>query len=83
MITEQINEHQQIVEALSDQCVPCIERIVKIYKDTISSGHKIWLCGNSESAAEADNSQYIIVEFVGCFLDIEKLAYNCSDNGYF
>lgn len=69
MITEQINEHQQVVKALLDQCIPCIEEIAMVCQEAISSGHKIMLCGNGGSAAD---SQHIAAEFVGRFLKERK-----------
>lgn len=63
-IKAEIEMHQETVELFKEQCIPTLQKIAEICRETLKNGHKIMLCGNGGSAAD---SQHIAAEFVGRF----------------
>jgi D-sedoheptulose 7-phosphate isomerase len=55
-----VNEHQQMTQQLTN-CVPMISVASKLIISTLTSGHKILLCGNGGSAADC---QHMAAELV-------------------
>lgn len=60
-----IETHEETVAKLKKECVPVIEQMAEICRQSLQDGHKIMLCGNGGSAAD---SQHIAAEFVGRFV---------------
>lgn len=60
-----IEDHENAVNALKENCIPVIEEMAEICKQSLNNGHKIMICGNGGSAAD---SQHIAAEFVGRFV---------------
>ena len=61
-ITDEIKAHQTTLQQLLDTMPPSIERATALVANTLQSGHKVLLCGNGGSAADA---QHIAAEIVG------------------
>ena len=57
-----LGEHLRVMEAVMDECLPEIERGAEMICRALAEGHKILLCGNGGSAADA---QHIAAELVG------------------
>ena len=55
-------EHLRVMREVMEQCMAEIERGAEMMCRTLSEGHKILLCGNGGSAADA---QHIAAELVG------------------
>ena len=60
-----IKAHEEAVVRLKQECIPVIEQMAEMCRQTLQNGHKILLCGNGGSAAD---SQHIAAEFVGRFV---------------
>lgn len=65
-----LKQHIQCFEKLNDVAEP-IEKAGKLLAQTISSGHKILVCGNGGSAADA---QHFAAELIGRF-EQERVAW--------
>lgn len=63
LIEKCFDDHQKALEK-SRALYPVIEDMAKICEKALRSGHKILICGNGGSAADA---QHIAAEFVGRF----------------
>jgi D-sedoheptulose 7-phosphate isomerase len=61
-LTHSLKEHLQAIQALLDSRMPEIEASGNLIWQALKSGHKILLCGNGGSAADA---QHIAAELVG------------------
>lgn len=64
-IKAKIEEHENAVCAIKENCIPVIEQMGRICRTALRNGNKILLCGNGGSAAD---SQHIAAEFVGRFV---------------
>ena len=62
MIQSELKAHQETIAATISKLVPSIETAANMMIDTLKSGHKILLCGNGGSAADA---QHIAAELTG------------------
>ena len=62
LLARSLEEHLKAIQALIDSRLPEIEAAGSLIWDTLKSGHKILLCGNGGSAADA---QHIAAELVG------------------
>ena len=61
-LARSLEEHLKAIQALIDSRLPEIEAAGSLIWDALKSGHKILLCGNGGSAADA---QHIAAELVG------------------
>lgn len=61
-IKETVQNHIQAVEDFFSTCEAELEEVTKTCAEALRHGHKIMLCGNGGSAADA---QHIAAEFVG------------------
>lgn len=59
-----LKEHQEVIADLYANELEVIERCARLIFKALSQGHKLLLCGNGGSAADA---QHIAAEFVGRF----------------
>ena len=59
-----LQEHQAVIGSLLSEGLPSIERCGREIYEALSEGHKVLLCGNGGSAADA---QHIAAELVGRF----------------
>ena len=64
LLTNSLREHLETFQALIGTTLTDIERTGKVICDALLAGHKILLCGNGGSAADA---QHIAAELVGCY----------------
>lgn len=62
ILISSLNEHLQVVQSLLENSLPDIERTGESIIKALHGGHKILLCGNGGSAADA---QHIAAELVG------------------
>jgi D-sedoheptulose 7-phosphate isomerase len=62
LLTRSLEEHLAVMQALLASLVPAIDAAGRVICDALLSGHKILLCGNGGSAADA---QHIAAELVG------------------
>lgn len=62
LLLNSLREHQETFEALAATLLPNIERSGRMICDALAAGHKVLLCGNGGSAADA---QHIAAELVG------------------
>ncbi len=67
-INEVFDEHQEVLQK-TKELTTVLAKISTICTEAISGGHKILICGNGGSAADA---QHIAAEFVGRFLKERK-----------
>lgn len=65
-ITQNFDEHQQVIELVATQCAIKINTISKIMVQVLQRGGTIYWCGNGGSAAD---SQHLAAELVGRFKD--------------
>ncbi len=63
-ILETIKTHKSMVDEFEQQSIEVIIKIVAIINSAIEKGHRIYICGNGGSAADA---QHIAAELVGRF----------------
>jgi D-sedoheptulose 7-phosphate isomerase len=64
LLRKSLQEHQETFQSLIVTRLSEIERAGTMICEALSSGHKILLCGNGGSAADA---QHIAAELVGCY----------------
>ena len=64
-----LNRIQSIESAFTEDYCQSIDRVIEEITQTFKSGHKLLICGNGGSAADA---QHIAGELVGRFLKIRK-----------
>ncbi len=64
-IETEYQAHSQAMEKTLQECRPAIEAIAQRLNECFRGGHKVLLCGNGGSAADA---QHIAAEFVNRFL---------------
>jgi D-sedoheptulose 7-phosphate isomerase len=64
LLTESLREHLETFQSLISDRLAEIEQAGQMICEALSSGHKILLCGNGGSAADA---QHIAAELVGCY----------------
>jgi len=69
MIQAEFEAHRQTIEATIEKLVPTVEEASQILIETLKSGHKILLCGNGGSAADA---QHIAAELTGRYKSERK-----------
>ena len=69
MIEEELAAHRHTVEAVIDSLIPDIEEASKMAIQTLKNGHRILLCGNGGSAADA---QHIAAELSGRYKNDRK-----------
>ena len=62
MIKQEFLAHQAVMEETSNQLIPIIEEASTLLIETLKKGHKVLLCGNGGSAADA---QHIAAELTG------------------
>jgi D-sedoheptulose 7-phosphate isomerase len=62
ILIRSLEEHLQTIQSLLETTLPDIERAGELIIKALKSGHKILLCGNGGSAADA---QHIAAELVG------------------
>ena len=60
-----VQQHQDAVQAMIQECIGDIQVMADICKDAIDRGNTIFLCGNGGSAADCQN---IAAEFVGRYV---------------
>lgn len=70
IINKSLNQHKKVFESLSASHQASIEQCAEVIWNTFESGHKVLLCGNGGSAADA---QHIAAEFVGRY-ETERAA---------
>jgi D-sedoheptulose 7-phosphate isomerase len=63
-VIRSLREHQEVIEALAAENLVAVRRSAQLIFEALSSNHKLLLCGNGGSAADA---QHIAAEFVGRF----------------
>ncbi len=64
VIARTLAAHVATIEALGRECAGAIEKAGRLIAGALHAGHRLLLCGNGGSAAEAD---HIAAEFVGRF----------------
>jgi len=62
MIQKEFLAHQEVIEATIEQLISITEEASNLLIKTLQSGHKVLLCGNGGSAADA---QHIAAELTG------------------
>jgi len=62
MIQKEFSAHQEVIEATIEQLISITEEASNLLIKTLQSGHKVLLCGNGGSAADA---QHIAAELTG------------------
>lgn len=62
LLQRSLEEHLQVVQATLQSQLGEIERAGALLRDTLQQGHKVLICGNGGSAADA---QHIAAELVG------------------
>ncbi|MEO3407311.1 D-sedoheptulose 7-phosphate isomerase [Mucilaginibacter sp. CAU 1740] len=65
MITEELNDHRDVITKVLDTLVPDIEAACTTICEVIKAGNKVLLAGNGGSAADA---QHIAAELTGRFV---------------
>ncbi len=63
-VARSLREHQQVIAALAAEDFAAVRQSAQLIFEALSSNHKVLLCGNGGSAADA---QHIAAEFVGRF----------------
>ena len=63
-LEKSLHEHLETVQSLSGETLDDIEKAGQMICEVLTSGHKILLCGNGGSAADA---QHIAAELVGTY----------------
>jgi len=61
-IERSLGEHLETIKALEEKSLDAIEKTGRIICEALAAGHKVMLCGNGGSAADA---QHIAAELVG------------------
>ena len=69
MIEREFEAHRQTIEAVIEKLIPDVERASLVAIETLKKGHKILLCGNGGSAADA---QHIAAELTGRYKSERK-----------
>ena len=64
LLTDSLQEHLETLQSLLRSNINDIERSGQMICDALVAGHKVLLCGNGGSAADA---QHIAAELVGCY----------------
>ena len=68
-LTGYLNEACEVLQKASNTLPGVIEQIAKMIIDTIANNHKILICGNGGSAADAQHfAAELVVRFAGLFL---------------
>ena len=67
-LNEQLTAHRQVIDALEAE-LATVDAAILLCVKALSAGHKILLCGNGGSAADA---QHIAAELVGRFVHDRK-----------
>ncbi len=62
MIERELQAHKGTIEKTIEMMAPALEEACKLLVDTLKNGHKVLLCGNGGSAADA---QHIAAELTG------------------
>ncbi len=62
MIQAEFEAHRRTIEKTIETLIPSVEEASRILVETLRSGHKVLLCGNGGSAADA---QHIAAELTG------------------
>ncbi|AKF24348.1 phosphoheptose isomerase [Sulfurovum lithotrophicum] len=62
MIQAEFEAHRKTIEKTIDILIPSVEKASRMLVDTLRNGHKVLLCGNGGSAADA---QHIAAELTG------------------
>lgn len=70
-LTRALREHVETIEQLARDCLPAVQQAADLIIAALQGGHKLLLCGNGGSAADA---QHIAAEFAGRF-ERERRAY--------
>jgi D-sedoheptulose 7-phosphate isomerase len=65
LITSAFSEHADLLKTIQQDLAGSIAEAGQVIIDALSSGHKLLLCGNGGSAADA---QHIAAEFTGRFI---------------
>lgn len=65
LVTEELNDHQQLIKKVIDSLASDIEKACEMMVNTLKAGKKILLAGNGGSAADA---QHIAAELSGRFV---------------
>ena len=63
-LVNSLQEHLAAIQKLLDSKISDIEQSGQLICEALTSGHKVLLCGNGGSAADA---QHIAAELVGCY----------------
>lgn len=63
-VARSLREHQQVIATLAAEDFAAVRQSAQLIFEALSSNHKVLLCGNGGSAADA---QHIAAEFVGRF----------------
>jgi D-sedoheptulose 7-phosphate isomerase len=71
LLQRSLEEHLQVVQATLQSQLGEIERAGALLRDTLQQGHKVLICGNGGSAADA---QHIAAELVGRF-ELQRRAW--------
>lgn len=69
MIRQIFQEHQETISLLIEKCTQDVEKAAILCKRALENGHRIFICGNGGSAADA---QHIAAEIVGRFVKERK-----------
>ncbi len=69
MIHKELQSHKETIEKTIEVMVPSIEKASELVTQTLKNGHKILLCGNGGSAADA---QHIAAELTGRYKSERK-----------
>ena len=67
-LNEQLKAHRQVIDALEAE-LATVDAAILLCEKALNAGHKILLCGNGGSAADA---QHIAAELVGRFVHDRK-----------
>ena len=62
MIKSELQAHKETIDKTIEVMVPSIEKASELVSQTLQNGHKVLLCGNGGSAADA---QHIAAELTG------------------
>ena len=62
MIQAEFEAHRRTIEKAIETLIPAVEEASRMLVETLKSGHKVLLCGNGGSAADA---QHIAAELTG------------------
>jgi len=64
-IGQELKAHKQLIDTVIKQLQPDILKACQLVVDTINKGHKVLICGNGGSAADA---QHLAAEFSGRYV---------------